>query len=153
MKSKNILYIGDNTGEIVFDKILVEELQSNGCQVTYTVKSSPILNDALMEDATATGMTTLTHVIESGSTTAGTLISQGTDEFIEYLNKADLIISKGQGNLETISEESLNKPVFYLLLSKCNHISKALGIKKFDLILMHDTSFKSYLKQNQCLWV
>jgi uncharacterized protein with ATP-grasp and redox domains len=135
-KPQNILFICDNSGEIVFDKILVKYLLANGHKVTIAVKSAPILNDALYEDAVAVGMTQLANVIPSGSDTAGTLLSQSTPEFRLALNKATLIISKGQGNFETLSEESFKQPLFYLLLCKCPHIAKGLDIEPFSLMLV-----------------
>ena len=72
---------------------------------------------------------------------AGTLLSQSTPEFTEILNTATLVISKGQGNLETLSEEIWNIPLFYLLLSKCDHISQRAGIKPFDLILLDHQNY------------
>jgi len=145
-KSKKILYILDNAGEIVFDKILVTELLNQGKEIIAAVKSKPILNDALLQDAEDVAMTKLVKVIKSGSTTAGTLFNQATPELKEALIWADMIISKGQGNFETLSEEKTDKPLFYLLLSKCPHISKNLGIKKFDLILMAGWKYEKYLK-------
>ncbi len=133
---QHILYIGDNAGEIVFDKLLVTELLCGGHSVTFAVKSLPVLNDALMQDAIAIGMTDLVPVIESGSITAGTLISEASPQFHKALNTCTLIIAKGQGNFETLSEEPLLLPTFYLLLSKCPHISKSAGIREFDLILI-----------------
>ncbi len=135
-KPQNILYICDNAGEIVFDKILVQYLITNGHQVTVAVKSEPILNDALYEDAVSVGMTDITTVIPSGSSTAGTLLSQSTPAFRQALNGASLIISKGQGNFETLSEETFSSPLYYLLLSKCPHISKVLHIEPFSLMLV-----------------
>lgn len=141
-RAKHILYICDNAGEIVFDKILVKHLLDDGHQITVAVKSAPILNDALYEDAELVGMTSLATVISSGSSTAGTLLSQATPEFSEALNQADLIISKGQGNFETLSEESFDVPFFYLLLCKCPHIAKGLSIEPFSLMLVeHQAMF------------
>ncbi|MDD5456084.1 MAG: ARMT1-like domain-containing protein [Candidatus Margulisbacteria bacterium] len=147
-KSNKILYVLDNAGEIVFDKILVTELLNLDKEVIATVKSQPILNDALLDDALEVSMTKLVKVIPSGSTTAGTVFSEATPELREALDWADMIISKGQGNFETLSEEKTAKPLFYLLLSKCPHISKNLGIKKFDLILMANWNYEKYLKTN-----
>ncbi len=143
-KPQNILYICDNAGEIVFDKILVHHLITDGHQVTVAVKSAPILNDALYEDAVKVGMTDIVTVIPSGSSTAGTLLSQSTPAFAQALNQASLIISKGQGNFETLSEEHFDQPLYYLLLSKCPHISKGLNIETFSLMLVeHEAMFSN----------
>ena len=141
-KPRRILYICDNAGEIVFDRILVRYFISEGHRVTVAVKSAPILNDALYEDAVEVGMTDITTVIQSGSSTAGTLISQSTPEFRQALENAELIISKGQGNFETLSEETYPCPLYYLLLSKCPHIAKGLNIEPFSLMLVeHEAMF------------
>ncbi len=143
--SKKILYIADNTGEIVFDKILISHLLSLGKQVVVAVKSHPILNDALLQDAHDVGLSELVKVMGSGSRTAGTLLKEATPEFTSTLQEADLIISKGQGNFETLSEETLHQPLYFLLLSKCPHISRELKINKFDLILMDNRNLLRYL--------
>jgi damage-control phosphatase, subfamily I len=145
---QKILFLGDNSGEIVFDKLLIHQLQLLGHEVTYTVKSQPILNDSLLEDAKITGMTSLTTVIESGSTTPGTLLSEGTEQFNSALAAATMIIAKGQGNLETLSEEGWDTPLFYLLLSKCKWISNDAGINKFDPILLAHENYNSYFSDN-----
>ncbi len=137
-KSKEILYVGDNAGEIVFDKLLVEELAKvapacpSGRRVTFAVKSSPILNDALIGDAKEVNMLKVAHAIESGSRDAGTTISEGTGEFKKIYKKADLILAKGQGNLETFGGR---KEIFYLLMVKCPYLARPLHLKKNDIIL------------------
>jgi damage-control phosphatase, subfamily I len=141
-----LLYIGDNAGEIVFDKILVREFLDFGHEVIFAVKSKPILNDVLMAEAKMVSMTSLTKVIESGSTTAGTLLEEASPEFSAALDWADIILAKGQGNLETLSEEEFSKPLFYLLLSKCPHISKDLKVNRFDLLFLSAERFKSEIK-------
>lgn len=129
--SKEILYIGDNAGEIVFDKLLVEEL-SKVAPVAFAVKSAPILNDALIEDAKTASMFKVAKVIESGSNNAGTIFSETTEEFKNIFRKAGLILAKGQGNLETLENK---KEIFYLLMVKCPHLAIPMGVKKNDIIL------------------
>ena len=144
-KSTKILYIADNAGEIIFDKLFIELLLSMDKRITVAVKSEPILNDALFSDAVDTGLSQIVPVIKSGSVTAGTTLAEATIEFTAAINDADMIISKGQGNLETLSEEQWEKPLFYFLLSKCPHISERLGIQKFDLILCsHERFIREY---------
>lgn len=130
-KSKAILYVGDNAGEIVFDKLLVEEL-SKVAPVTFAVKSAPILNDALIEDAKAVSMFKVAGVIESGSTSAGTDYKKTTAEFKKIFKRAGLVLAKGQGNLETLENR---REIFYLLMVKCPHLAIPLKLKKDDIIL------------------
>ena len=133
-RAKNILFIGDNAGEIVFDKLLVEELLPKVEFLTYAVKSEPILNDATLEDAEEVKMTTLTQVIETGSKSPGTFLNLTTPEFKEAYRKADLVIAKGQGNYETM-EDLKDKPIFFLFKVKCPYLAEAIGVKKGDIVL------------------
>ncbi len=143
-KANNILYIGDNTGEIVLDRLLVKHLVSLGKKVTFTVKSSPILNDALLEDAQYVGMDKIAEVIESGCSTAGTTLAGANDVFLKKLSEADLVISKGQGNFETLTEETITKPLFYLFLCKCDKIAQTFKTNKFDLMLLNNNRYREY---------
>jgi len=128
--TESVLYLGDNAGEIVFDKLLIEELGKN---VIYVVRNKPIINDALIEDARDCGIDKIARVISSGSDAPGTVINLCSREFLEIYHKAPLIISKGQGNFETLSEEKV--PIFYLLKVKCPVIAKDIGCKVNDMIL------------------
>ncbi|MBU0579579.1 MAG: DUF89 family protein [Candidatus Margulisbacteria bacterium] len=132
--SKNVLYIGDNAGEIVFDTLLVKELLLQGHPITFAVKSDYVLNDALMEDAVAAGMHKLVPVIESGSKTAGTLLKEATPLFKKQFKKADLIIAKGQGNFETLPVG--DKRIFFLLKMKCVYLGQKVNTKLGDIILI-----------------
>ena len=132
-QANHILYVGDNTGEIVFDKILVQKLIAHGCKVTYVVKSDYALNDITMADAEYVQMTTLTKVIESGSTTPGTLMHEATPEFVAAYTSADVVIAKGQGNLETM--DKLDKAIYFLLKMKCPYLATSINTTVGDLIL------------------
>ena len=128
--SKSILYLGDNAGESVFDKILIEEM---GKPVTYVVRDMPVINDVTFEDAISSGLGEVTEIISSGSSAPGTILNLCTDAFIEKFNNADMIISKGQGNYEGLS--NVDRPVFFLLKAKCNVIANNLKVKENDIIL------------------
>jgi len=130
-KSKFLLYIGDNAGEIVFDKVLIEELIKH-IEVVFVVKSKPVLNDVLMEDARMVGLDKVTKVIKSGSDFAGTIPSKGTKEFKNLYKKAEIIISKGQGNFETLDREKKN--IYFLLKMKCPSLGRVSGFKQGDII-------------------
>ncbi|NOR15001.1 MAG: DUF89 family protein, partial [Candidatus Aminicenantes bacterium] len=106
-QAQDILFLGDNAGETVFDRILIEELPQ---RVQYVVREKPIINDATFEDAVAAGIAGIADIISSGSDAPATIVELCSPEFQERLRSADLIISKGQGNYEGLSEESL--PIF-----------------------------------------
>jgi len=126
--AEKIVYLGDNSGEIVFDKILIEQIISmKGTKenLTFVVRGEPIINDITMVDAKETGMTDLVHVIDNGQGYPGTVLSECSDRFLKYFNEADLIISKGQGNYETLS--TVKENIFFLLKAKCSVVAKDLG--------------------------
>lgn len=122
----DILMLGDNTGEIVLDTLLVEELQRYGCRVTYAVRSKPVLNDATMSDAKFVGMTSLCEVIESGVDTPGTVIERCTQEFLGRMKRADLILSKGQGNFESL--EGIWPGIYCAFKVKCKRVAEDSGL-------------------------
>lgn len=130
--SINILYITDNAGEIVFDKVFIKELVKLDKKVVLTVKSDPIINDATLEDAVEAKFDNLVRVIETGNSNIGINISDSSDAFLEEFKKADLIISKGQGNFETLDETGAN--IFFLLKAKCEKIARELGVKHSDIV-------------------
>jgi uncharacterized protein with ATP-grasp and redox domains len=132
-QARRILYVADNAGEVVFDRVLVEEIQDFGERVVFVVKGEPVLNDATMRDAEEAGLTGIVRVIDNGSDAPGTIIETCSDSFLKELNHADLIISKGQGNYETLSDEPRN--VFFLLKAKCPVIARDLGVQVGDLVL------------------
>ena len=121
--AKKILYLGDNAGEIVFDRLLIEKLPVD--KITFVVKGSPIINDATMADARATGMTDVVNVIDNGSDAPGTIIEECSDTLKHLFTDTDLIIAKGQGNYETLTD--VNKNIFFILKAKCPVIAKHLG--------------------------
>ena len=129
-KTTNILYIGDNVGESVFDKILIKELKK---PVKYAVRSIPIINDVTIEDAIASGLDKVAELIDSGCKSPGVILNQSSAEFLDIFNKSKFIISKGQGNFEGLSD--CNKQVFFLLKAKCPVISNHLEVKEGSIIL------------------
>ncbi len=129
-----ILYIADNAGETVFDKILIERLNKGlNKKIFYATRSCPIINDATLEDARMSGLEEVSTVIESGSTTAGTVIEECNSQFRRLFDNSRMIISKGQGNFETLSD--YEKPIFFLLNVKCQVVAKHLGCKEGDFVL------------------
>ena len=134
--SRTILYLGDNVGETVFDRLLIEEILRlyPEKEITYAVKASPIINDALVEDARECGIDSLTNVISSGSDLPGTILERCSDDFCRLFRDADLIISKGQGNFETLSETE--RPVFFFFIAKCPVVARDIGCSVGDVILI-----------------
>jgi uncharacterized protein with ATP-grasp and redox domains len=126
-KSKRILFIGDNSGEIVFDKAFIEvlnrEFNKKG-KIIYAVRGGPTLNDATIEDANIVGIDKVCKVITSGIDLPGTLLSLSSTEFQEAFNNSELIISKGQGNFEGIAGKRKN--IFFFLKIKCPVIANSL---------------------------
>jgi hypothetical protein len=129
--ARSILYIGDNAGEIVFDRLLIEELPQE--KMTYAVKGSPVLNDATMEDAEMTGLTRLVKVVENGSDAPGTILEACSAGFREHFEQSDLITAKGQGNYECLNE--VRKDMFFILMAKCPVIAADLGCDMGQMIL------------------
>ncbi len=130
--AKTLLIIGDNAGETVFDKILVEELLF--LDITYAVRSEPIINDATLQEGLESGLNYGTHLISSGCSAPGTILEACSREFLDVYEAADIIISKGQGNYETLSDE--NRGIFFLLKAKCPVIAKDLGVSINDYVFV-----------------
>ncbi len=128
---KKILYLGDNAGEVVFDRLLVERVKDEH-DVTFVVKRGPVINDATIEDARYVGMTDIVKVIDTGSDGIGVQWSSVSEEFVNSYKSADIIISKGQGNFETMSDKPVNS--FFLLWAKCDCVARELGVKFRDIV-------------------
>jgi uncharacterized protein with ATP-grasp and redox domains len=126
----HILYLADNVGETIFDRVFIETLD---IPVIYAVKSGPILNDAALEDALAAGIDEIAEVIETGSQSPGTILSQCSPEFQDIFERSDLVISKGQANYETLDENG--DKVFFLLRVKCPVLGRQLEAPIASLVL------------------
>lgn len=123
-RAQRILFLTDNTGEIVFDRPLIESLPM--AKITVAVRGEPILNDATLADAQVAGLTDLTTVIANGSDAPGTLLEDCSDEFRQAYDASDLIIAKGQGNYESLNHEA--KHIFFLLRVKCPQVAALTGV-------------------------
>ena len=135
-KYDKLLYLVDNTGEIVFDKLLLSKIKEYDIDITIAVKSKPILNDACMEDAINTGLDKFGEIVEIGAGTVGYVDSEISEEFREIFNQHKFIISKGMGNYEGLTEIDLsNKDVYFLLCAKCTTIAKDIGVNLHDMLL------------------
>ncbi len=138
-EATDILYLGDNAGEIVFDRLLIEQMPRQ--KVTFVVRGAPILNDALMADAEMVGMTDLVEVIDNGADAPGTILDICSKSFRKRFEKADLIISKGQGNFETLND--CQRDIFFLLRPKCAVLARHLDCELGRQILMRSGSLLS----------
>ena len=134
-KSQTILYIGDNAGESVFDRLLIEQLADK--KVFFGVRGTPVINDVVEKDAIRAGIDKVAEIVSSGSAVPGTILSKCSDEFIELFKKADMVISKGQGNYEGLSDEK--REIFFLLRVKCEVIAGHIGIPVGSLVLMRSS--------------
>ncbi|MBE9482282.1 MAG: DUF89 family protein [Chloroflexi bacterium] len=141
--SRHILYLGDNAGEIMFDRVLIEELrQVKELEIDFVVRERPIINDATLEDAIAVGMDKVARIVSSGCDAPATILSQCSVEMLRLYHSADVIIAKGQGNYESLDEEPGN--IFFLLRAKCPIVAKLLGVSVGDAVLkQHMSDYRS----------
>lgn len=132
-KADSILFLSDNAGETVFDRVLIEELKKK--KVFYAVNEEPILNDATVSDALQAGIDEVAKVISDGSGAIGTILDQSSEEFRAAFNAADLIISKGQANYELLDQS--DRPIFFLLKAKCPVVARSIGCQVGDLVFSY----------------
>lgn len=132
--SDEVLFLTDNAGEIVLDRILIEELLARGHRVTVAVRGSPTLNDATTDDARAVGLEGIARIITTGSDVPGVFLPSCSGEFQERFWGADLILAKGMGNFEGLSQE--RAPLFFLLQAKCAPVARETGVDIGDLVLL-----------------
>lgn len=128
-----ILYLTDNAGEIVFDRLLIETLVSAGKKVKAVVKGSAVINDSTLEDAEESGLTSVCVVLDNGSDAVGTILDWSPSSFQDTFKNAQLVISKGQGNFETLI--GTEKDIFFLFQSKCDVVSKELRLSTGSMLL------------------
>ena len=127
----SILYIGDNAGEIVFDRLLVEQLPEG--RVTYAVRGNPILNDVTVADAETVRMGEVAKILDSGAAIPGIILDECSKSFQEAFHAADLIIAKGQGNYESMSE--IEGPITFLLMAKCGVLAEDIGCEVGSFVI------------------
>jgi len=125
-----VLYLADNAGETVFDRLLIEALD---VPVVYAVKGGPILNDATRQDALAAGVNRVATIVSTGSDAPGTILDCCSEEFRRLYDESELVIAKGQANYETLSEEGPR--VFFLLQTKCPTIARDVGVPVGSIVL------------------
>ncbi|HNS17709.1 MAG TPA: ARMT1-like domain-containing protein [Bacteroidales bacterium] len=130
-----VLYLGDNAGEIVLDKLFIETI--NHPNLYFAVRGSNILNDVTMEDADRVGLKKIASVISNGYDAPSTLVNKCSLEFRKIYEGADIIISKGQGNLEGLID-TCDKKIFFLLMVKCNVIAERVEVKEKNVVVLYN---------------
>ncbi len=129
--ARNVLFLADNAGEIVFDTLLVEQLKNMGLTVTVVVKGGPVINDATLEDAEVSGMNRIADkIMTTGTDAVGLAVKEVSQEFLSAYESADLIIAKGMGYAETLTECKLKKPHLLLFRTKCNPVANSFGVAR-----------------------
>ena len=127
----SILYLADNAGEIVFDRLVLARLPKG--KTTVAVRGGPVINDATMEDARASGLMDVVPVIDNGSDAPGTILRDCSSGFKKRFREAGLVIAKGQGNYETLSDAG--RRIVFLLIAKCGIICDSLGMRQGDMVI------------------
>ena len=144
-QAKDILYLADNAGEIVFDRLLIEQMPTE--KTTLAVRGAPILNDVLRADAEMVGLTDLVEVIDNGTDAPGTILELCSSDFRRRFETADLIISKGQGNFETLNES--DRDIFFLLRPKCTVLARHLDMPLGCQVLIRSSRLHREEMQNE----
>ena len=129
-KAKRTLYLTDNAGEVVFDRLLIEALNQVGSEVTVAVKDKPVLNDAMLEDAKVAGLAESAEIITTGGGAVGVLPQWCSDAFLDQFKEVELVIAKGMGHHETLPEFTLPTPTAHLLRTKCEPVARSLNVPK-----------------------
>lgn len=140
--AKSILYLGDNCGEICFDKLMIKKIKeiNSQCRIYFGVRGEAVVNDNTEADAYFVGMEKLATVISNGDYSLGTILSRTSAEFRKVYHEADVVIAKGQANYESLSEEAKN--IYFLLMTKCKVIATDIGIKEKALVCMKSRAGK-----------
>jgi len=135
--AQTLLYIGDNCGEIVLDKLFLETIDIS--QKYFVVRESPVINDITPEDAKMTGMDKIATILTTGDNSPGAVWESASKDFRDHFNNADVIISKGQGNLEGLIDVPHNH-VYFLLVTKCDLIGEKIGTRNGDFVVKKGTA-------------
>jgi uncharacterized protein with ATP-grasp and redox domains len=133
--AQNILYLGDNAGEIVFDKLFIETM--NHPSVTFVTRGSPVINDVTLKEAEEVTMYDVAKVIDNGYDAPSTVIERSSEQFKNVFEKADLIITKGQGNFEGLMHQDDSR-LWFLLMVKCQVIGSCMGVNKGGIVVSNN---------------
>lgn len=142
-EARTLLYLGDNCGEIVFDKLFIRTIKDifTGLNVVFATRGAPTLNDITEEDAYGVGMDRYAGIINNGADIPGTVLEECSPEFLQVFRDADMVIAKGQGNFESLYDEC-DKEIYFIFLCKCNVFEARLGVRRHDIVLMANRAFE-----------
>lgn len=144
--AKSLLVIGDNTGETVFDCLLLEQLPN--LDLTYAVRSAPIINDATIDEAQASGLGQYARIVSTGCDAPGVLLDECSKAFLDIFYGADIVISKGQGNYETLSD--CDRDIYFLLKAKCPVLSGLLDVGLNEYVFKYNECDKAKEQRIAC---
>lgn len=138
-KAKSLFYIGDNCGEIVFDKLFIEEIKKANPDivVNFAVRGDAILNDVTLDDALEVGMDKIANIVSSKMAVPGTILSKTPKEFQNLFHESDIVIAKGQGNYESLSDIKRND-LYLILMAKCQYVANTVGANLMDYIVLEN---------------
>jgi uncharacterized protein with ATP-grasp and redox domains len=137
-KKGKVMFLADNAGEVILDIPLLRLMRGLGWEITFVVKGKAMINDVTTEDVKGTEIEDLTTVVDSGGWAHGVPNEFVSPEFLRLFEESDLIISKGQANIETVPEiqQKTGIETYYITKAKCSHISQAVGAKKGDNVIL-----------------
>ena len=138
-QAKTLLYLGDNCGEICLDRLLIEKIKALNPElhIYFGVRGEPVVNDCIEDDAYFVGLDQYATIINNGDYSLGTVLPRTSDAFKAVYNSANMIISKGQANYESLSE-ALDKNIYFLLMTKCDLIADDIGVPAKSLICLNN---------------
>jgi len=134
--TNNLLYLADNVGEIAFDKLLIKKLREYDMKITVALKEKPILNDACVEDGLEIGLNKFADLVSIGTDSIGIIHTETSKDFKKIFEHAEIVIAKGLGNYEGLTEMKNDKPIFCLLNAKCNPVAKDIGVNLGDNVII-----------------
>ena len=131
----NLLYLGDNCGEICLDRLLIKKIKqyNPNLEITFAVRGEPVVNDSIKEDAYQVGIQSYATILSNGDNSLGTVLTRVSKEFLKVYQKAEIIISKGQANFESLSHE-VEKNIYFMLVTKCEVIARELEVPVNSMI-------------------
>lgn len=136
--ANSLLYLGDNCGEICLDKLFIKKIKEHNpsIHIYFGVRGTPVVNDSISADAYFVGIDEYADIISNGDDSLGTVLSRTSSEFNQIFHTSDVIISKGQANYESLSEQT-SANIYFLLMTKCNVISRSIGVPEKSIICMN----------------
>lgn len=147
-EAKRMVLLTDNCGEIVLDKLLVQVISILYPQIEMTVmvRGGEVLNDATRTDAFEVGLDRVATVVDNGTEIAGTFLDALSVQALRILDEADVILSKGQANFETL--RGCGKNIYYIFLCKCDMFAKRFGVERFTGMMINDRDYIRLLGEN-----